>query len=102
MNKKNILLKKKTWKGIDPLKACKGSLVAMSLRPNERIEVHHNWYKVAVEVDEGRRRRKDNMMEICKTKSKHEKSLQKNAAKAFKPLTSNPSLPLSTPPPPPP
>ena len=49
----------------------------MSLRPNERTEVRRNWYKVAVEANEGRQQRKDNMMEICKSKSKREESLQK-------------------------
>ena len=60
MNKKNFI-KKKTRKGNDPLKTCKGSLVAMSLRPNERTKVRRNWYKVAVEADEGRRRREESL-----------------------------------------
>ena len=47
----------------------------MSLRPNERTEVRRNRYKVAVDADEGRRRREDNMVEI--RKSKREESLQK-------------------------
>ncbi|KAG2726973.1 hypothetical protein I3760_01G138200 [Carya illinoinensis] len=47
----------------------------MSLRPNERTEVRRNRYKVAVDADEGRRRREDNMVEI--RKNKREESLQK-------------------------
>ncbi|KAF6173635.1 hypothetical protein GIB67_022994 [Kingdonia uniflora] len=49
----------------------------MSLRPNAiaRTEVRRNRYKVAVDADEGRRRREDNMVEI--RKSKREESLQK-------------------------
>ncbi|KAK8623913.1 hypothetical protein V6N13_065273 [Hibiscus sabdariffa] len=47
----------------------------MSLRPSSRTEVRRNRYKVAVDVEEGRRRREDNMVEI--RKSKREESLQK-------------------------
>ncbi|KAF4393654.1 hypothetical protein CsatB_025847 [Cannabis sativa] len=47
----------------------------MSLRPNARTEVRRNRYKVAVDAEEGRRRREDNMVEI--RKSKREESLQK-------------------------
>ncbi|KAI4334921.1 hypothetical protein L6164_013621 [Bauhinia variegata] len=47
----------------------------MSLRPNARTEVRRNRYKVAVDADEGRRRREDNMVEI--RKSKREENLQK-------------------------
>lgn len=47
----------------------------MSLRPNERAEVRRNRYKVAVDADEGRRRREDNMVEI--RKNRREESLQK-------------------------
>ncbi|MED6220587.1 Inositol monophosphatase 1 [Stylosanthes scabra] len=47
----------------------------MSLRPSERTEVRRNRYKVAVDADEGRRRREDNMVEI--RKSKREESLLK-------------------------
>lgn len=47
----------------------------MSLRPNDRTEVRRNRYKVAVDADEGRRRREDNMVEI--RKNKREESLQK-------------------------
>lgn len=47
----------------------------MSLRPNARAEVRRNRYKVAVDADEGRRRREDNMVEI--RKNKREESLLK-------------------------
>ncbi|CAA0843298.1 Importin subunit alpha-1 [Striga hermonthica] len=40
----------------------------MSLRPNSRTEVRRSRYKVAVDADEGRRRREDNMVEIRKNK----------------------------------
>ncbi|XP_020589098.1 importin subunit alpha-2-like [Phalaenopsis equestris] len=47
----------------------------MSLRPSARAEVRRNKYKVAVDAEEGRRRREDNMVEI--RKSKREENLQK-------------------------
>ncbi|KAL2469110.1 Importin subunit alpha-1 [Forsythia ovata] len=47
----------------------------MSLRPNAKLEVRRNRYKVAVDADEGRRRREDNMVEI--RKNRREESLQK-------------------------
>lgn len=47
----------------------------MSLRPNARLEVRRNRYKVAVDADEGRRRREDNMVEI--RKNRREENLQK-------------------------
>ncbi|KAF7146400.1 hypothetical protein RHSIM_Rhsim04G0232100 [Rhododendron simsii] len=47
----------------------------MSLRPSARTEVRRNKYKVAVDAEEGRRRREDNMVEI--RKSKREESLLK-------------------------
>ncbi|KAK9281100.1 hypothetical protein L1049_003993 [Liquidambar formosana] len=47
----------------------------MSLRPNARTEVRRTRYKVAIDADEGRRRREDNMVEI--RKNKREESLQK-------------------------
>ncbi|KAL8161966.1 hypothetical protein V2J09_013455 [Rumex salicifolius] len=53
----------------------------MSLRPNSRTEVRRNRYKVAVDADEGRRRREDNMVEIRKTK--REESLQKKRREGF-------------------
>ncbi|KAL1059694.1 hypothetical protein V6Z11_1Z015500 [Gossypium hirsutum] len=47
----------------------------MSLRPSTRTEARRNRYKVAVDAEEGRRRREDNMVEI--RKSKREQSLLK-------------------------
>ncbi|GAB2281734.1 hypothetical protein Dimus_016303 [Dionaea muscipula] len=47
----------------------------MSLRPSERTEVRRNRYKVAVDAEEGRRRREDNLVEI--RKNRREESLQK-------------------------
>ncbi|XP_060197583.1 importin subunit alpha-2-like [Lycium barbarum] len=47
----------------------------MSLRPSARTEVRRNRYKVAVDAEEGRRRREDNLVEIRKTK--REESLLK-------------------------
>ncbi|XP_072993939.1 importin subunit alpha-1b-like [Typha latifolia] len=47
----------------------------MSLRPSERAESRRSKYKVAVDAEEGRRRREDNMVEI--RKSRREESLQK-------------------------
>ncbi|XP_048337431.1 importin subunit alpha-2 isoform X1 [Ziziphus jujuba] len=47
----------------------------MSLRPSARTEVRRNRYKVAVDAEEGRRRREDNMIEI--RKNRREESLQK-------------------------
>ncbi|KAK8952033.1 Importin subunit alpha-1 [Platanthera zijinensis] len=41
---------------------------SMSLRPSARAEVCRNKYKVEVDVEEGRRRREDNMVEIRKSK----------------------------------
>ncbi|TYH38122.1 hypothetical protein ES332_D12G088700v1 [Gossypium tomentosum] len=40
----------------------------MSLRPNSRTEVRRNKYKVAVDAEEGRQRREDNMVEIRKNR----------------------------------
>lgn len=49
----------------------------MSYRPtgNSRTEVRRNRYKVAVDAEEGRRRREDTMVEI--RKNRREESLQK-------------------------
>ncbi|OIV91678.1 hypothetical protein TanjilG_26531 [Lupinus angustifolius] len=53
----------------------------MSLRPNARTESRRNRYKVAVDSDESRRRREDNMVEI--RKNKREESLQKKRCKGI-------------------
>ena len=47
----------------------------MSLRPNARVEVRKKGYKLAVDADEARRKREDNMVEI--RKNKRDESLQK-------------------------
>ncbi|VVB11675.1 unnamed protein product [Arabis nemorensis] len=47
----------------------------MSLRPSAKTEVRRNRYKVAMDADEGWRRREDNMVEI--RKNKREENLQK-------------------------
>ena len=46
----------------------------MSLRPSERAEVRRSHYKVALDVEDGRRQHED-MVEICK--SRREESLLK-------------------------
>ena len=55
----------------------------MSLRPNARAEVRRNRYKVAVDAEEGRRRREDNMVEI--RKNRREESLQKKRREGLQP-----------------
>ncbi|CAN7118640.1 unnamed protein product [Brassica rapa subsp. narinosa] len=57
--------------------------LTMSLRPNARTEVRRNRYKVAVDAEEGRRRREDNMVEIRKTK--REESLLKKRREGLQP-----------------
>ncbi|XP_059652341.1 importin subunit alpha-1a-like [Cornus florida] len=47
----------------------------MSLRPEKKAEDRRNKYKVAVDAEEGRRRREDDMVEI--RKNRREESLQK-------------------------
>jgi hypothetical protein len=60
-----------------------GAFPAMSLRPSERAEVRRNRYKVAVDAEEGRRRREDNMVEI--RKSRREESLLKKRREGLQP-----------------
>lgn len=60
----------------------------MSLRPNARTEVRRNRYKVAVDAEEGRRRREDNMVEIRKTK--REESLLKKRREGLQATTQLP------------
>ncbi|TQD75940.1 hypothetical protein C1H46_038513 [Malus baccata] len=62
----------------------------MSLRPNARAEVRRNRYKVAVDADEGRRRREDNMVEI--RKNRREESLQKKRREGLQPQQLSSSL----------
>lgn len=56
----------------------------MSLRPSERAEVRRNKYKVAVDAEEGRRRREDNMVEI--RKNRREESLVKKRREGMQPV----------------
>ncbi|KAK4492615.1 hypothetical protein RD792_003433 [Penstemon davidsonii] len=67
----------------------------MSLRPSAKTEARRNRYKVAVDADEGRRRREDNMVEI--RKNKREESLLKKRreglqAQQFQPTSNVPQL----------
>ncbi|XP_042055246.1 importin subunit alpha-2-like [Salvia splendens] len=62
----------------------------MSLRPGARAEVRRSRYKVAVDADEGRRRREDNMVEI--RKSKREESLLKKRREGLQPQPFTASL----------
>ncbi|CAN6683467.1 unnamed protein product [Malus baccata var. baccata] len=62
----------------------------MSLRPNARAEVRRNRYKVAVDAEEGWRRREDNMVEI--RKNRREESLQKKRHDGLQPQQLSSSL----------
>ncbi|PSR97916.1 Importin subunit alpha-2 like [Actinidia chinensis var. chinensis] len=66
----------------------------MSLRPSARTEVRRNRYKVAVDAEEGRRRREDNMVEI--RKSKREESLLKKRREGLQAQQFAPNLQAST------
>ncbi len=57
----------------------------MSYRPNAnaRTEGRRNRYKVAVDAEEGRRRREDNLVEI--RKNRREESLQKKRREGLQP-----------------
>ncbi|KAL0420090.1 UNVERIFIED_CONTAM: Importin subunit alpha-1a [Sesamum radiatum] len=67
----------------------------MSLRPNARTEVRRSRYKVAVDAEEGRRRREDNMVEIRKNR-REENLLKKRReglqAQQFQPTVNVPQL----------
>lgn len=65
----------------------------MSLRPSSRTEVRRNRYKVAVDAEEGRRRREDNMVEI--RKNRREESLQKKRREGLQPQQLPASAPTS-------
>ncbi|KAI7729638.1 hypothetical protein M8C21_005076, partial [Ambrosia artemisiifolia] len=66
----------------------------MSLRPNARTEVRRNRYKVAVDADEGRRRREDNMVEI--RKNKREENLLKKRQVLPSPQPLSAGAPVTT------
>ncbi|KAF3436511.1 hypothetical protein FNV43_RR23603 [Rhamnella rubrinervis] len=68
----------------------------MSLRPNTKTEVRRNRYKVAVDAEEGRRRREDNMIEI--RKNRRERACRRSVEKA---LSLPPQSPRQTSPQPP-
>lgn len=55
----------------------------MSLRPNARVEVRKKGYKLAVDADEARRKREDNMVEI--RKNKRDESLLKKRREGLQP-----------------
>lgn len=55
----------------------------MSLRPNARVEVRKKGYKLAVDADEARRKREDNMVEI--RKNKRDESLLKKRREGMQP-----------------
>ncbi|KAL6142552.1 hypothetical protein ACLB2K_060832 [Fragaria x ananassa] len=63
----------------------------MSLRPNSKAEGRRNKYKVAVDAEEGRRRREDNMVEI--RKNRREESLQKKRREGLPPQQAPPQSP---------
>ncbi|GFP80626.1 importin subunit alpha [Phtheirospermum japonicum] len=62
----------------------------MSLKPSSRTEVRRSRYKVAVDADEGRRRREDNMVEI--RKNKREESLLKKRREGLQPQQFQPAV----------
>nr|GLL30606.1 hypothetical protein DM860_011857 [Ipomoea trifida] len=63
----------------------------MSLRPNARTEARRSRYKVALDSDDGRRRREENMVEI--RKSKREESLLKKRRDGLQPQQLHNSTP---------
>ncbi|XP_010522816.1 PREDICTED: importin subunit alpha-3 isoform X2 [Tarenaya hassleriana] len=65
----------------------------MSLRPSARTEVRRNRYKVAVDAEEGRRRREDNMVKI--RKNKREENLQKKRREGLTAAQQSQELPTS-------
>ncbi|XP_071708612.1 importin subunit alpha-2-like [Rutidosis leptorrhynchoides] len=61
----------------------------MSLRPSARTEVRRNRYKVAVDADEGRRRREDNMVEIRKNKREENLLKKRQVLPSSQPLSTD-------------
>lgn len=55
--------------------------VAMSLRPSSRTEVRKKGYKTGVDIEDARRRREDNLVEI--RKNKREDNLLKKRREAL-------------------
>ena len=66
----------------------------MSLRPSARTEVRRNRYKVAVDADEGRRRREDNMVEIRKNKREENLLKKRQVLTSSQPISSAGGLPV--------
>ncbi|XP_076950152.1 importin subunit alpha-1-like [Bidens hawaiensis] len=67
----------------------------MSLRPSARTEVRRNRYKVAVDAEEGRRRREDNMVEIRKNKREENLLKKRQLLSSSQPLTGAAVQPFS-------
>ncbi|KAI3792151.1 hypothetical protein L2E82_06021 [Cichorium intybus] len=68
----------------------------MSLRPSARTEVRRNRYKVAVDAEEGRRRREDNMVEIRKNKREESLLKKRQVLSSSQPLSTGAPVPTST------
>ncbi|XP_023766803.1 importin subunit alpha-2 [Lactuca sativa] len=68
----------------------------MSLRPSARTEVRRNRYKVAVDAEEGRRRREDNMVEIRKNKREENLLKKRQVLSSSQPLSSGVPVQTST------
>lgn len=66
----------------------------MSLRPSARTEARKSSYKKAVDADEARRKREDNMVEI--RKSKREESLLKKRRDGMQAQIEVPKIPVAT------
>ncbi|KAI3696640.1 hypothetical protein L6452_29080 [Arctium lappa] len=68
----------------------------MSLRPSARTEVRRNRYKVAVDAEEGRRRREDNMVEIRKNKREENLQKKRQVLSSSQPLSGGATVQSST------
>ncbi|CAI9291944.1 unnamed protein product [Lactuca saligna] len=68
----------------------------MSLRPNARTEVRRNRYKVAVDAEEGRRRREDNMVEIRKNKREENLLKKRQVQPSAQPLAAGAPIQTAT------
>ncbi|KAL8245032.1 hypothetical protein R6Q59_011290 [Mikania micrantha] len=68
----------------------------MSLRPSARTEVRRNRYKVAVDAEEGRRRREDNMVEIRKNKREENLLKKRQVLPSSQPLITGAPVTSST------
>ncbi|KAK9068366.1 hypothetical protein SSX86_012483 [Deinandra increscens subsp. villosa] len=68
----------------------------MSLRPSARTEVRRNRYKVAVDAEEGRRRREDNMVEIRKNKREENLLKKRQLLSSSQPLSTGVPVQSST------